>query len=114
MFTPSPNRSHHVAYVHTFAEVDAAVRRLVFASANAVCALTAHFTASQRALDAIARRVGYAAPMAPNEPIEDREFTTATWIWRKVEDEKDVFWETINKPLKSLALPRGIEPLFQP
>ena len=34
--------------------------------------------------------------------------------WRKVEDEVDAFWEKITRPLKSLALPRGIEPLFQP
>ena len=34
--------------------------------------------------------------------------------WRKVEDEecKAVYLQL--KPLKSLALPRGIEPLFQP
>ena len=34
--------------------------------------------------------------------------------WRKVEDDTDRNWKTIDKLLKSLALPRGIEPLFQP
>jgi hypothetical protein len=34
--------------------------------------------------------------------------------WRKVEEAKTMSWCFSLKVLKSLALPRGIEPLFQP
>ena len=43
-----------------------------------------------------------------------------TWImhsfgnWRKIEEPKTVGLNFVPKPLKRLALPRGIEPLFQP
>ena len=81
MFTPSPNRSpaahHHVTDVHTDAEVDAAVRRetgvrLGQGGLRIHRALHRIHRASKLGKDTIARRVRYAAPMLPNEPVEDR------------------------------------------
>src|SRR5262249_34441614 len=81
MFTPSPKRSP--ARIIT-SPMWIPMRKLmclsggtsVFASASAACASTAHSTASaalppELRKDTIARRVRYAAPVFPNEPVED-------------------------------------------
>jgi hypothetical protein len=48
--------------------------RLKFASAKAACASTAHgvYSTPELRKDTVARRVRYAAPVVPNEPVEDR------------------------------------------
>ena len=42
------------------------------------------------------------------------DFQRSNQSWRKVEEPKTVRDDFQLKPLKYLALPRGIEPLFQP
>ena len=72
-----PGADHHVTDVHANAEVDAAVRRetgVRFGQGGLRIHRALHriHGASKLGKDTIARRVRYAAPMLPNEPIEDR------------------------------------------
>ena len=72
-----PGPDHHVADVNSNAEVDAAVGRetgVRFGQGRLRIHRALHriHGAPKLRKDTVARRVGYAAPMVPNEPIEDR------------------------------------------
>jgi hypothetical protein len=68
---------HHVTDVDADAEINATIRRetsvrLGQSSLGLYRALHSFNCASELRKDTIARRVRYAAPMLPNEPVEDR------------------------------------------
>jgi hypothetical protein len=72
-----PDTHHHVADVHSNTEADTAVWRdtgvrLAQRTLRFHCALHGINGAPELRKDTIARRVRYAAPVFPNDPVEDR------------------------------------------
>jgi hypothetical protein len=72
-----PSAYHYVSYVDTDTEANAAIRwetgvRFGKGGLSLDCALHGLHRAAELRKDTVARRVGYAAPVFSNEPVEDR------------------------------------------